>query len=447
MKIPFKSLILLALSSGCFSLNAAVNISVTLTESNPDAKLNLDVHNFGSYVLTPSDEGKAFDATIDIDSSRYATLYYNNVPTLLWLTPDTDIRIVLGTESKPSLIEGHNSDINNYLNKAHYHFAGINDTGRDEEDFLNYTDSVNRANLSILTAAALPAEFKAREADRIFYENALALSFYPEFHPRLSKDSTYRASEKFYDHLKSATRYEAPLLISSQYTDYIINSLGLLSAHEVKGHNGFNRFTTYLDSCVTDPKVKEYIFNRYATSRLKRLGIEKAKEYIDAYTSYVNDIRLTENFQKLYNEILSLSPGQPSPAFDCETTDGSRRTLGDYAGKWVYIDIWATWCGPCRREIPHLRKLEERYAGQPICFVSISVDSDRDAWKSLVEKQKMAGEQLHFDGKDTFCESYKVAGIPRFILIDPEGRIVNPDMTRPSDQATAEAIDKLLELR
>lgn len=59
----------------------------------------------------------------------------------------------------------------------------------------------------------------------------------------------------------------------------------------------------------------------------------------------------------------------------------------------------------------------------------------------------MTGEQLHFDGKDTFCESYKVAGIPRFILIDPEGRIVNPDMTRPSDQATAEAIDKLLKLR
>lgn len=456
MKLNLSALIFTAFSSVCLSLGATVDIAVTLTESNPAAKIDLNVNNFsnysllassnGNYILATNDGGKTFGYSTDIDGSRFATLYYNNVPTQLWLTPDAKISVTLGSDSAPVKIEGDNSEINTYLNKAPYKFAGINDTGRDEEDFLNYTDSVNNANLAILTAANLPADFKAMEADRIFFENALALSFYPEFHPRLKKDSTYRASEKFYDRLKAATRYEAPLLASRQYTDYIINTLSLLSSHEVKGRKGFDRFTTYLDSCVVDPKVKEYIFDRYATSRLKRHGIEGAKDYIDAYPRYVTDSKINAKFQDLYKEILSISPGQPSPAFDCETPDGSRRTLADYAGKWVYIDIWATWCGPCRREIPHLRKLEEKYAGQPIVFVSISVDEDRDAWKSLVEKQKMEGEQLHFDGKDKFCDSYKVAGIPRFILIDPEGRIVDPDMTRPSDPATAAAFDKLLKL-
>lgn len=426
------------------ALAASVNVSVKLSDSNPEAKIRLEVHNIGPYVLTPDVKGSSFAVTADIDTPRYATVYYNNRPTLLWLTPDATVSITLGNDGVPTAIEGDNADVNRFLNDNSYRFAGINDTGRDEADFIHYVDSVNTANQTLLETSHLPAAFKAQEKDRIFYENALALSFYPEFHPRLKPDSTYVPSADFYERFKDITRYEAPLMASNAYTNYIINSFGQLSRQAMPQHKGFDRISAYLDSCVSDARVKEYIFNRYATSNLTRNGIEASREYIDAYPRYVSDSTLTAGFRTLYDEIYRLTPGQPSPAFDCETTDGGRRTLAEYAGNWVYIDIWATWCGPCRREIPHLKKLEEEMEGKPVKFVSISVDSDRDAWARLVKKQNMTGEQLHFDGKDTFCDSYKVTGIPRFILIDPQGRIVNSDMTRPSDPATAETLNRLL---
>lgn len=431
---------------GCTKAFAApVNVSVNLNGSNPDAKIRLEIHNGKSYTLSPNIDGSLFVMTANIDGPLYATVYFNDYPTLLWLIPDSNINISLGPDGMLTEASGDNADVNRFLNDNSYHFAGINDTGRDEADFIHYVDSVNRSNQVILEASRLPEAFKEQEKDRIFYKNAIALSFYPEFHPRLKPDSAYVPSADFFEHFKAITRYDATLMASKAYTNYIISSFGILSRYALPNHKGFNRFSVYLDSCVVDTRVKEYIFHRYATSNLTRNGIDAAREYINAYSRYVTDSVMIAEFRNLYDEILCLSPGQPSPVFDCETADGSRRTLSDYAGKWVYIDIWATWCGPCQREIPHLEKLEKEFAKKPLAFVSISIDTDRDAWVRQVEKQNMGGEQLHFDGKDTFCDSYKVTGIPRFILLDPEGRIVDSDMTRPSNPATVETLDRLLD--
>lgn len=75
---------------------------------------------------------------------------------------------------------------------------------------------------------------------------------------------------------------------------------------------------------------------------------------------------------------------KPSPIFEnFENIKGGTTSLKDLKGKYVYIDVWATWCGPCKAEIPHLKSLEEKYQGKNIVFVSISVDSkeDHDAWQ------------------------------------------------------------------
>jgi len=425
---------------------ATVDIKVKSQPGDSELHPQLMVHNLGLFDLL-ADENGDYSVAVDIASPVYATLYYDDViRSLIWLRPGDRLVLVPDRQSGNVEIDGGNADINRFLNGSGYRFASINDTGRDEDDFLLFTDSINDANQRLLRSTSLPAEFKEQESQRIFYENVLAMSFYPEFHPRLKPDSTYSVSDNFYRKLKEVTRYDSALLASKQYSDYIINSLGLLSRYEYPGLNGFERFTAYLDSCVNDRAVAQYIFNRRACSVLARNGVESAKQYIEAFPKYVTDSAMTEQFRVLYREVISVSPGQPSPQFDCEAIDGSRRSLKDYAGKWVYIDIWATWCGPCRREIPHLRNLEAKYSGLPIEFVSISSDSDRDAWRKLVTKQNMKGEQLRFDGKDRFMESYKITGIPRFILLDQEGKIVDPDMTRPSDPATVETLDKLLGL-
>ena len=140
--------------------------------------------------------------------------------------------------------------------------------------------------------------------------------------------------------------------------------------------------------------------------------------------------------------------GKASPDFDYENYKGGKTKLSDLKGKYVYIDLWATWCGPCRAEIPFLQKIEEKYHGKNIEFVSISIDQakDHEKWKKFVADKNLGGVQLFADKdwESEFVTSYGVTGIPRFILIDPNGNILNPDASRPSSPELQTQLDTLL---
>lgn len=120
-----------------------------------------------------------------------------------------------------------------------------------------------------------------------------------------------------------------------------------------------------------------------------------------------------------------------------ENIDGSKTSLTDLKDKYVYIDVWATWCGPCRKEIPYLQKLEEKYHGKNIAFVSISLDEDKDKekWKKMIADKKMGGIQLFADKnwESDFVKAYRINSIPRFIFIGPSGNVLNANAPRPSN--------------
>lgn len=137
-----------------------------------------------------------------------------------------------------------------------------------------------------------------------------------------------------------------------------------------------------------------------------------------------------------------------APSFDYENHKGGKTKLEDLRGKYVYIDVWATWCGPCRGEIPSLSRIEEKYKGKNIAFVSISVDEDKDhdKWKKFVSDKKLGGIQLFADKNwnSEFITAFGINSIPRFILIDPKGVVLNADAPRPSEPILQEKLDGLL---
>jgi thiol-disulfide isomerase/thioredoxin len=138
----------------------------------------------------------------------------------------------------------------------------------------------------------------------------------------------------------------------------------------------------------------------------------------------------------------------PSPSFDYLNYVGGTTKLEDLKGKYVYIDVWATWCGPCRQEIPFLKKVEEKYHGKNITFVSISIDKlkDQEKWKTMIKEKELGGVQLFADNdwNSKFVQDYKITGIPRFILIDPNGIIVKASAARPSSDDLTKELDVLL---
>lgn len=151
--------------------------------------------------------------------------------------------------------------------------------------------------------------------------------------------------------------------------------------------------------------------------------------------------------EELYTAFQKLKKGELSPTFDYENHAGGTTKSEDLNGKYVYVDVWATWCGPCIGEIPSLQKIEKKYHGKNIEFVSISIDNvgDHEKWVEMVSKKELGGVQLMADNawQSKFVQDYKINGIPRFILIDPEGKIVSADAPRPSDKKLIETLDEL----
>jgi thiol-disulfide isomerase/thioredoxin len=203
----------------------------------------------------------------------------------------------------------------------------------------------------------------------------------------------------------------------------------------------------------------------------KMTTIEKSlNEYIDnakdidtmIINSSKKDVKgLIKSYKNYYSGLISLRKALPkgatSPTFNnYENYAGGTTSLEDLKGKYVYIDVWATWCGPCKVEIPHLKKIEADYHDKEIAFVSMSIDDDRTHkgswelankdWRAMVADKKLGGIQIMAPKgwQSQFIKDYKIKGIPRFILIDKEGNIIDASAPRPSDPKLREVFDRLI---
>jgi thiol-disulfide isomerase/thioredoxin len=161
---------------------------------------------------------------------------------------------------------------------------------------------------------------------------------------------------------------------------------------------------------------------------------------------FIKELYSSYEEKKYIKEFLAM--GKVSPKFvNYENFSGGVYSLDDLKGKYVYIDVWATWCGPCKAQIPFLKTIEKEYHGKNIEFVSISVDSakDHEAWKTMVKEKELSGIQLFADKNfdSNFVKEYKINGIPRFILIDPNGNIVTANAPRPSSDSVRKLFDRL----
>ena len=117
-------------------------------------------------------------------------------------------------------------------------------------------------------------------------------------------------------------------------------------------------------------------------------------------------------------------------------------SLSSFRGRLVYIDVWATWCGPCIAEIPSLERLQKDYENKDIVFLSVSVDTDKEAWEKMLTEDQLGGVQLWADGWSQITKSYAIFGIPRFMLVDKSGELIAVDAPRPSSNEIRSMIDE-----
>lgn len=152
------------------------------------------------------------------------------------------------------------------------------------------------------------------------------------------------------------------------------------------------------------------------------------REDFSNYPDYVSFLN------RLYSDVKTIQPGNPAPDFQITAEDGRIHTMQDYRGKYVLIDFWATWCAPCLNEFPYMEELYSNYDRHDLEIISISIDEDKLAWESMIERFPHPWIQL-WAGQGFTQETlrrYRAGGIPFYVLVDRNGDILRVNDIRPS---------------
>jgi cytochrome c biogenesis protein CcmG, thiol:disulfide interchange protein DsbE len=115
-------------------------------------------------------------------------------------------------------------------------------------------------------------------------------------------------------------------------------------------------------------------------------------------------------------------PGTKAPDFDLVSNEGKLK-LSDLKGQYVYLDFWASWCGPCRASFPWMNSLQEKYAGKGFKVVGINVDKKLDEAKQFL-KEVPAKFSIAYDDTGATPKAYGVKGMPTSLLIGPDGNVL-----------------------
>lgn len=403
----------------------------------------------------PIQEDGSFHDTVTIEDHNFFTCRIGAETTALHLAKGDSLHLKINTElfDESIVYEGKGAAENNLL-AARYllneELAGDVQAiyTQNEGKFIEHIQDVRMKNEKVINESDASDAFKALQLEDARYGFASTLMNYESYHGYFIQNQEYKASDTIHAQMPEFDINNIETYRSSP------NFRTLASAHISKKVNATTeddrdylvRLNEVMEE-VTEPFIKEeIIYNNFEYSLMR--PEETLKENYDFLMANTQNETYREEYVEKYERLKKLIKGLPSPTFeDFENHNGGTTSLGDLKGKYTYIDVWATWCGPCKREIPYLKEIEEEYRDKSINFVSISIDraKDHDTWVDMVNEKELSGVQLMADKdwKSDFVVNYAIDGIPRFILVDPEGNIVSADAPRPSDPGLKELFEEL----
>jgi thiol-disulfide isomerase/thioredoxin len=142
------------------------------------------------------------------------------------------------------------------------------------------------------------------------------------------------------------------------------------------------------------------------------------------YPWFKDGVQMKADMEDRIAKANSLKPGMPVPVISYPDKNGVPQGLDQYKGKYVLIDFWASWCGPCRQAIPKVKALYEKYKDKDFDVVSISIDDNKKAWAKAMEEEGMQWRQLLSPDKNATMKNFLFSGVPTIYLIDKQGKIV-----------------------
>ena len=409
------------------------------------------------------DEKGAF--TINIDEVKGIATYYvldkNDFQTFK-VRYGMDLKLYFDKSDFKGTIrfEGKGADINNYMiakgkvvGDPNYEWFKL-----EPADFRVKQDSLLAVYKGLLNTAVKDNdqdEYWVMEEGDVLFTWASNLGMYPAYHVYFTGNQDFKVPDGFHDYRKELNINDARYVKSQAFQNYVservdqevTDRMAKLTETDstVKPDRQLIRLEVCQNLITSQPVLENFLFNS-AVGGMQWEDLDKVKPTIELFRAKVQDPELKAKFEEEFNGWQKLSTGQPAFDFSGKDMQGNPVKLSDFRGKYVYVDVWATWCGPCKYEIPYLDTLETDYEGKNIVFISYSIDEDHAAWLKFVPEHNLKGVQII--GEDAWqsklCKEYRIQGVPTFMFFDPEGKIISVKMTRPSDPATRKQFDEVL---
>ena len=448
----FCFLVLALILAGCAGHSGA-DVTLTVSVNAPVADDVIVVCHNDIHTLALDEAGSAVLNLNDVKSA-YMAIYHGREYLKLYVEGGDEAALSFdgGNMAGSYVLEGGKPAAVKYLNTVKLLPLPDEDYALPFDEYRTRLSSKEGDALKLLKAMDLSGEgrFRKMEESRIKYAYASALLMYPVGHKIMSGKPDYAPDQGYYDFISGYVVEDDHLVCLDEYREFISEAMHILDADN-RNLTGIYPKTIaqikYAADRLKNAEIRETIIHHIATRYVDNFGVKDIDELQNLYCAYVTDPEMVAAYEAKCERWDLSRPGRMSPGFKAEDVDGKMWTLADFRGRYVYIDMWATWCAPCRQEIPYLKKLEAEFKDAEIVFLGLSTDSDKSKWEKMVSSGELTGTQLYLGTKSSFQEAYRIDGIPRFILLDKEGKIISNDMSRPSDPKTMQTLNSLEGIR
>jgi thiol-disulfide isomerase/thioredoxin len=435
--------------------NARITFSGNIKNNSEDI---LKVSNYNSTLKQqiPIDSLGNFRGLVEVETDGYYFFQVGRSYTTVRFKKGQNVHVSIDASDffKSIIYSGDLKKENNYnVSKSKLRANLVGDTKEyfvvPLNDFLPKIEKTRDTLFSLLANSELSQKDTELEKKLIKYEYLQTYNNYKKFYNYHKKVDPVLPDDYFDPILGMNIDDDEIFRYSRAYRNLIIENFRLSSKIALSKDTSLT-IIDFVKNKISDLKSAD-IREQIASMLIREIREENENiddDYDKIMTLLVSD-RMKEKLTLRYKSAISTTSGTASVDFNYENFDGGSISLQELRGKLLYIDVWATWCGPCIKEMPALKELVKEYAKKDIEFVSISIDgkNDYDKWKKMVPEKNVGGIQLYdAEGLDSdFMKAFSVSLIPRFMMIDSEGKIITAKAPRPSSKDVRKFIDSHLD--